>query len=591
MRRGSGFFLRRLGVSFPVLNRKYIPWASYSPWIHSFPVAPLFCTLAGMGIYWYSLPKQRDLLSTPYTPEEGEVLTIGDLRFTRLTKKLGTNEGGVFVSEGGEKFYLKFAPAAEGVEGGVPTKTPALGFTNVERFKNEYLLSKLYNACGLLAPQLQFVRFDHAGEAYCGILSPFKSDLVSASGDHGWYEDPKFKKDLLEHTLFHIIVGNYDAVNFSWENTDAIYDSDLGKLIPYYTDVGAGLKFTAEGERLCLISDARDFLVDEEPGFWFKEYDRSKMPAENISVSKTPGFVDIHEAIFSDPVALEKAILFIQKKMTPEKMRRVFNDSDSDEGLLMTVLSRRFAILSRAMKKLAKMKSAQLSLRDTFFSPGPVTDLMPALPINCLRLPEDKSKPIQLLSTGAMNPAHPGHIMMTVNAIRALKEMGYTHVSAIISPSQDIYVECKVDSADRFALSHQSRKELLEFLRDNISGVSKAERDMITVRCYEEEKCARESFMDNVEAIQTLQDDLGVRGTVVYVLGQDLFDRMDGLYEAAKIPVMVVPRDEKSFSSTGMVTGNSEMLAKADRLVTGYSKALFEMGVLDRRFGQTTTMP
>lgn len=152
-----------------------------------------------------------------------------------------------------------------------------------------------------------------------------------------------------------------------------------------------------------------------------------------------------------------------------------------------------------------------------------------------------------LLTTGAMNPMHLGHVQLLHQARERLEEVGFRVLGAWVSPSHDVYVQPKA-------------------LRCRTIGLSGEFRLMVAQHATQEDKfvaagtweARAPKFVDFTEVMEVFQDFLterfpqlrrpGPQGkvTVFYACGTDLADRCGlyrGLHYRRDGGIVVVPRE------------------------------------------------
>lgn len=74
---------------------------------------------------------------------------------------------------------------------------------------------------------------------------------------------------------------------------------------------------------------------------------------------------------------------------------------------------------------------------------------------------EENLKEAVLITTGAMNPVHRGHVSMLHQAKDRLYEAGYKVVAAYLSPSNDLYVQPKCKNLKTIGFSDKFRMEIV----------------------------------------------------------------------------------------------------------------------------------
>ena len=151
--------------------------------------------------------------------------------------------------------------------------------------------------------------------------------------------------------------------------------------------------------------------------------------------------------------------------------------------------------------------------------------------------PTSKFKPFDpaarvaiLLTTGAMNPIHRGHVAMLHAAAVRLRTEGYEVVRAYVSPSHDGYVQPKAAASCTIGLSASFR---LEVARQAV-----ADDPLVAVGAWEALRPG--DWPDYPDVCNDLRNRFGVR--VYYVCGTDHATKC-GLWSGmGEIGVVVVPR-------------------------------------------------
>lgn len=206
----------------------------------------------------------------------------------------------------------------------------------------------------------------------------------------------------------------------------------------------------------------------------------------------------------------------------------------------------------------------------------PVDRASDELAIQYHRLPQSKNTPIWLMFTGAFNPPHPGHILGAVMAMRQLKALGYEDVHIAIYPSNDDYVSCKSDNQGRSFLQLGCRVQLVRHLIQTMSGLTADERKAVTVFSSDNESDALLDCNQRDIALG-LQARFGQEKSVVYLVGQDVYDNLRELYECDQMPCVVMPRVIGGLSSTKLLGGEQETVDAVERYASGYHGILNKM--------------
>jgi hypothetical protein len=143
-------------------------------------------------------------------------VTIGKgFNYKQIGPQKGSNEGGLFESPTGKKFYIKF-PASE------------------DHAKNEVLASKLYELAGIPGPKLKLVEKD----GKIGIASTFQEGLTLINDGKTLGN----KKGAAEGFAVDAWLANWDSVGLGNDNLLANEDEEAVRI-----DVGGSLLFRAQG--------------------------------------------------------------------------------------------------------------------------------------------------------------------------------------------------------------------------------------------------------------------------------------------------------------------------------------------------------
>lgn len=134
-------------------------------------------------------------------------------------------------------------------------------------------------------------------------------------------------------------------------------------------------------------------------------------------------------------------------------------------------------------------------------------------------LPDNGERKCVLLTTGAMNPIHLGHVEMLVHARNTLEERhGFRVLAGFLSPSHDLYVGPKASSSGTAFAEASHRVEM--------ARLAAVEHDWIEVATWEARQSGR--WPDYPEVVDVLERFLceryGGRGDdvfVLYVCGSD----------------------------------------------------------------------
>lgn len=141
--------------------------------------------------------------------------------------------------------------------------------------------------------------------------------------------------------------------------------------------------------------------------------------------------------------------------------------------------------------------------------------------------PKTSAKYCVLLTTGAMNPVHRGHVDMVVRAKASLEnEYGYTVLAGWISPSHDTYVKPKSERTGSYFVRAIGRAQLVDI------SIADTPAAADWIRCGRwESSPQRKGWPDYPEVVTALQKHLQVVSTeadcadvpvdVLYVCGTD----------------------------------------------------------------------
>jgi nicotinic acid mononucleotide adenylyltransferase len=156
--------------------------------------------------------------------------------------------------------------------------------------------------------------------------------------------------------------------------------------------------------------------------------------------------------------------------------------------------------------------------------------------------PKEKLSPIQaktkpgmtavLLTTGAMNPIHLGHVAMMHSAADRLRAAGYDVRGAYVSPSHDAYVQPKSRSLGTIGLSSGFRLA--------VADRAVASNSLVSVASWEAKQDG--GWPDFPVVCKALQEDIGSSTQVFYVCGTDHASKCALWHGMGDIGVVVVPR-------------------------------------------------
>ena len=189
-------------------------------------------------------------------------------------------------------------------------------------------------------------------------------------------------------------------------------------------------------------------------------------------------------------------------------------------------------------------------------------------PLDALNLavPQGPNGRAVLLMTGAMNPAHRGHINMLHQARDRLERAGITVVGAFASPTHDEYVQGKAHDKGTIALTGEFRLAVIDHMVASDPSVTASPWEV-----------RNDEFVDFPYVVPELTAALyanpRTRGILcVYVCGPDLGRRAvrHAGASAAWGGVVVVPRTDKKMTVAEDVA-RRVFVAEADPSTEGFS--------------------
>jgi hypothetical protein len=247
------------------------------------------------------LAMKMDAVMEPVAPKKG---------WSKLSGKLGTEQGGKYKGPDGEDYYVK---------------TP----TNPARTHNEVLALKLYNAFG------------------AGVVD---GDLVDIDGQKGvatkWidskkvdWNDPVVKKEAAKDFAVHALLANWDAVGAGSENPmDNIRMDADGKL--RLVDAGGSLEFKGMGG-----SGKKPF------GKEANEWDSLRDPSVNPTMAKAFGGMTPDQLVDS-----ANRLKSIKDENIQEIVDKFHGGTPSEKAAMAeTLIARRNSILAKAQALEAKL--------------------------------------------------------------------------------------------------------------------------------------------------------------------------------------------------------------------------------------------
>lgn len=156
-------------------------------------------------------------------------------KWTKVGDKLGTNEGGTFLDEHGDKWYVKFPK-------------------NTEQARTEVAASALYMRAGVIMPGANLVHRD----GKLGVGSLWDGDLRKATPDE--LRNPKYPDQLARAFAMSVILKNWDVVGLGSDN---LMIDKKGNLV--HVDAGASMEYRAQGEKKPFGVDAQEADTLRDP--------------------------------------------------------------------------------------------------------------------------------------------------------------------------------------------------------------------------------------------------------------------------------------------------------------------------------------
>ena len=200
---------------------------------------------------------------------------------------------------------------------------------------------------------------------------------------------------------------------------------------------------------------------------------------------------------------------------------------------------------------------------------------------NINRITASSTRLAVLLSTGALNPVHNGHVDILERAKRFLEQDNkFCVVGGFLSPSHDLYVYPKCRRLNTLAFASSERLKLTQ--------LACQASEWIDTASWESQQ--QGYWPDFPEVLQALQDHLAASPnssvysfTVFYVCGRDHADKC-GLHNGFGVPnqgVVIVPRsgDPPAASNAQLlVFGVTEVNAAVEHLSSTAVRAVLQSG-------------
>lgn len=142
-----------------------------------------------------------------------------------------------------------------------------------------------------------------------------------------------------------------------------------------------------------------------------------------------------------------------------------------------------------------------------------------------------------LVTTGAMNPPHRGHLQLLRQAHERLEAHGYCVLGAWMSPSHDGYVQPKAKSLGTPGLSAPFRLEAAERTAADDDIVSVGRWEATFPGLWPDFPKVHQELKEHLAKVELLN---GLEISVFYACGTDHAEKC-GLYRG-RMPVVVVPR-------------------------------------------------
>jgi hypothetical protein len=156
--------------------------------------------------------------------------------------------------------------------------------------------------------------------------------------------------------------------------------------------------------------------------------------------------------LISSPLAAQDAAMF--PSIFAENGSIIFSDSNCDawRAFLMHVGIRDTAHSDAILQHMRRLQQRGVRVQETVQRRAAHTDAAPIIPqphqpwpMHKLSMTFTTAPRVVLLSTGALNPVHLGHINAMVRAKAHLKQIGYDVVGGFMSPTHDDYVRPKME--------------------------------------------------------------------------------------------------------------------------------------------------
>lgn len=157
-----------------------------------------------------------------------------------------------------------------------------------------------------------------------------------------------------------------------------------------------------------------------------------------------------------------------------------------------------------------------------------------------------KSGYAAILTTGAMNPPHRGHVQLLHQAAARLEQQGYSVLGAWLSPSHDGYVQPKAKRLYTIGLSAGFRLECARLISMNDELVNVGRWEAMQPGGWPDFPVVTGALIEELKTIEQLAEARKVGLTVFYACGTDHASNC-GLYrgigDRKASGVVVVPRE------------------------------------------------
>jgi Icc-related predicted phosphoesterase/nicotinic acid mononucleotide adenylyltransferase len=157
---------------------------------------------------------------------------------------------------------------------------------------------------------------------------------------------------------------------------------------------------------------------------------------------------------------------------------------------------------------------------------------------------ESKAR-VVLLSTGAFNPVHIGHVKNMQRTKREMEKQGLVVIAGYLCPSGDLYVSNKMKSKKPSGMSLH-KVYAPASIRVQLTGLACADSDWLSCSCFEADKAPFIDFPEVLCELEMFMFDSGYfrhnsGDKVVYVCGEDHYDTC-GLSRGIRVSADKEPR-------------------------------------------------